>query len=107
MISVPSRSATSSATSVFPTAVGPVRMAIRPLGPYSSGARIQLADQPLWGDEPVALLDPVAQDLDRRQLARKRDRDPAGPAESVAGRGGARDGEGLRVGPRQLHAERH
>src|SRR6266545_1294215 len=74
---------------------------VQPFSALSSTVRrdgsmlVELGDQALRGNHPVALLDPILEDGERRGPLAERDRHPTRPAQAVAGRGSARDGQSL------------
>src|SRR5207247_883545 len=65
---------------------------------------VELRHEPLWRDDAVALLDPVAGNLERSPV--ERHRHPARLAEPVAGRPGAFDRERVLVRFDELHGDR-
>ena len=66
---------------------------------------VELRDEPLRRDDPVALLDPVAEDAEGNARRTERHRDPPGAAETVSGRLRALDRERVRVGLRELQRD--
>src|SRR5438094_3897999 len=74
------------------------------VAPDCSTAGVELRDELLRGDQPVALLDPVRQHAERRRLGDgERDGHPSALAEPVARRLGARNTECLGVRGPELH----